>query len=81
MCALEEIANGKSLRKACLEWDIPRSTLRDRSITTQTYQESASHLQRSPTVVEYQLTNCILNSKALSYGVTDIQIRLLGRGF
>ena len=34
MCAFEKVANGKSLRKACLEWGIPRSTLRHRNDTT-----------------------------------------------
>ncbi len=57
MCALDEIANGKSLRKACLEWGIPRSTLRGRNATTQTHKEAASHLQRLPIVVENRLTN------------------------
>ncbi|RKF71485.1 hypothetical protein GcM3_101037, partial [Golovinomyces cichoracearum] len=27
MCALEEISNGKFLRKTCLEWGTPKSTL------------------------------------------------------
>ena len=52
MCALEEVANGKSLRKACLEWGILRSTLRDRNTTTQPRKEALSHLQRLPTVIE-----------------------------
>ncbi|PVH85625.1 hypothetical protein DL98DRAFT_49256, partial [Cadophora sp. DSE1049] len=33
-CALAEIANGKSLRKAALEWGVLRSTLYDRNTTT-----------------------------------------------
>ena len=61
MCALEEVANSKSLRKACLEWGIPRSTLRDRNATTQTRKEVADYLQRLPTVIEDRLTNWILN--------------------
>jgi hypothetical protein len=44
MCALEEVANGKSLRKACLKWGIPRSTLRDRNTTTQLRKEALSYL-------------------------------------
>ncbi|RKF53474.1 hypothetical protein GcC1_220013 [Golovinomyces cichoracearum] len=67
MCALEEIVNGKSLRKACLEWGIPRSTLHDRNTTTQTHKEAARHLKRLPTVVEDRLTNWILNQGALGY--------------
>ena len=72
MCALEEVANGKSLRKACLEWGIPRSTLRDRNAITQIRREAADHLQRLPTVIEDRLTNWILNQEALGcYTRTD----------
>ena len=56
MCALEEMANGKSLRKASREWGVPRSTLQGRNATTQSRQEAAEHLQRLPTVVEDRLT-------------------------
>ena len=78
MCALEEVANGKSLRKACLEWGIPRSTLRDRNAITQIRREAADHLQRLPTVIEDRLTNWILNQEALGCGVTHAQIRVFG---
>lgn len=78
MCALEEVANGKSLRKASLEWGVPRSTLQSRNTTTQSRQDGASHLQRLPTVVENRLTNWILNQEALGYGVTHAQIRVFG---
>lgn len=78
MCALEEVANGKSLRKASLEWGVPRSTLRGRNATTQSHQEAASYLQKLPTVVENRLTNWILNQEALGYGVTHTQIRTFG---
>ena len=78
MCALEEVAAGKSLRKACLEWGIPRSTLRYRNTTTQPRQEAASHLQRLPPVVENRLTNWILTQESLGYGVTHAQIRVFG---
>ena len=59
MCALAEIANGKSERKASLEWGIPRFTLRDRKTATLSYHEAASHLQRLPTVIENRLTNWV----------------------
>jgi len=57
MCAFEEVENGKSLQKACLEWGIPRSTLRHRNNTTQSRQEAANHLQRLPTIIKNRLTN------------------------
>jgi hypothetical protein len=56
ICALEEVANGKSVQKASLEWGVLRSTLQDRNATTQSRQEGASHLQRLPIVIENRLT-------------------------
>jgi hypothetical protein len=78
MSALAEIANGKSLRKASLEWGIPRSTLRGRNATTLSRQEGASHLQRLPTVVESRLTDWILTQESLGRGVTHAQIKVFG---
>src|SRR6195952_1952631 len=77
-CALNEIANGKSMRKARLEWGIPRSTLRDHNAATETHREAADHLQRLPTVVENRLANWILNQEALGHGVTHAKIRVFG---
>ena len=79
MCALEEVAAGKSLRKACLEWGIPRSTLRHRNDTTQPRQEAASHLQRLPTIIENRLANWVLTQESLGRGVTHAQIRVFGQ--
>jgi hypothetical protein len=78
-CALAEIANGKSLRKAAVEWGVPRSTLQDRNATTLPHLEAASHLQRLPTVMENQLTNWVLTQEALGRGVTHAQIRVFGQ--
>lgn len=78
-CALAEIENGKSLRKASLEWGIPRSTLRDRNTTTLPRQEGASHLQRLPTIIEDRLSNWVLTQEALGRGVTYAQIRVFGQ--
>ena len=57
MCALAEIANGKSERKASLEWGIPRSTFRDRKAIILSYYKAASHLQKLLTIIENRLTN------------------------
>lgn len=78
-CALAEIANGKSIRKASLEWGVPRTTLQDRNATTLPHVEAASHLQRLPTVIENQLTNWVLTQEALGRGVTHAQIRVFGQ--
>ena len=77
--ALDKVANSKSLRKASLEWGVPRSTLQDRNTITQSRQDGASHLQRLPTVVENRLTNWILNQEALGYRVTHAQIRTFSK--
>ena len=74
MCALEEVANGKFLRKACLEWGILRSTLRDCNATIQIRREVADHLQRLSTVIKDRLINWILNQEAFGCGVTYAQI-------
>lgn len=79
VCALAEVANGKSLRKAAIEWGVPRSTLYDRNTTTLPHQEAASHLQRLPTVVENRLTNWVLTQESLGRGVTHTQIRVFGQ--
>ena len=79
MCALAEIANSKSKRKASLKWGIPRSTLRDRKTATLSHHEAASHLQRLPTVIENRLTNWVLTQEALGRGVTHAQIRVFGQ--
>jgi len=78
-CALTEIANGKSLRKAALEWGVPRSTLQDRNKTTLPHVKATNHLQRLPTVIENRLTNWVLTQEALGRGVTHAQIRVFGQ--
>ena len=77
--ALTEIANGKSLRKAALEWGVSRSTLQDRNATTLLHVEAASHLQRLPTVMENRLTNWVLTQEALGRGVTYAQIKVFSQ--
>jgi lambda repressor-like predicted transcriptional regulator len=73
--ALKEIANGKSIRKASLEWGVPRSTLHNRNTTTLPHQEAASYLQRLPTVVENRLTDWVLTQESIGRGVTHTQIK------
>ena len=79
ICALAEIENGKSLRKASLEWGIPRSTLRDRNTTTLPHHEAADYLQRLPTVVENRLADWVLTQESLGRGVTHAQIKVFGQ--
>jgi hypothetical protein len=77
--ALREIENGKSIRKAALEWGVPRSTLQDRNATTLPHQEAASYLQRLPTVVENRLTDWVLTQESISRGVTYTQIKVFAQ--
>ena len=54
--ALEAIAMGRSVRKATLEWGIPRATLQDRRAGAQPRSIAFSSLQRLSQVQEDHLT-------------------------
>lgn len=76
--ALIDVADGKSLRQAALEWGVPRSTLQGRLHNPTTHQQAASHLQRLPTMIEDRLTDWILTQETLGYSVTHAQVRTFG---
>ena len=78
MRALDDIANGVKVRKASLEWGVPRSTIQDRMKNHTSHQESAQHLQRLPQVLEDRLTEWVLTQEALGLGVTHAQIKIFG---
>lgn len=73
--ALEAIARGRSLRKASLEWGIPRATLQYRVTGTQPRSTAYSHLQRLSKVQEDHLTQWILTQAALGLPPTHEQVR------
>jgi hypothetical protein len=73
--ALQAIAMGRSLRKAALEWGIPRTTLRDRIDGTQPRSVAFSGLQRLSKVQEDHLTQWILTQEALGLPPTHAQVR------
>jgi len=73
--ALEAVAGGQSLRKAALEWGIPRSTLRNRVHGHESRQEGAQDLQRLSPVQEEHLASWVLNQEALGLPLTHAQIR------
>ena len=58
--ALQAIAGGQSVRKAALEWGIPRSTLHDRVHGTECHTEAAQDQQRLSPAQEKRLADWIL---------------------
>jgi lambda repressor-like predicted transcriptional regulator len=57
--ALDDIANGKHIRKVSREWGVPYSTLRSRLNNPNTRNEGASYLQRLPKLLEDRLTDWV----------------------
>ena len=76
--ALDNIANHKSVRKAGLEWGIPRSTLQVRLKHNINHREAAEHLQRLPIVLENRLTKWVLTQEALGHSITHSQLKVFG---
>ena len=73
--ALSDVANGVSVKKAALEWGIPRSTLRDRLNGAQTHQEAAASYQRLPPGQEASLAKWVLAQADLGLAPTHRQVR------
>ena len=51
-CALRDIANGKSERKASLDWGVPRGTIQDRISGRLSRSEAHTHEQRLAPIQE-----------------------------
>jgi hypothetical protein len=73
--ALDDIANGKSVRKASLDWGVPRSTLMDRINGRVSYSEAKAPFQRLLPVQEQCLTDWVLVQESLGLNPTYSQIR------
>ena len=73
--ALEAIEMGRSVRKAALDWGIPRATLRYRINGTQPRSTAFSRLQRLSHVQENHLTQWILTQAAVGLPPTHSQVR------
>jgi hypothetical protein len=78
MRAMDDVANGKSLRKAVLDWGVPKSTLRDRLKDYTTHREAAEYLQKLPLALENRLTEWILTQETLGHSVTHAQVKVFG---
>ena len=74
--ALQEIAEGKSVRKAHLDWGVPRSTLQDRIDGRVSQKEAQEPYQRLSMVQEQRLTDWVLVQEALGLNPTHTQIRV-----
>jgi len=73
--AMEAVANGQSLRKAALQWGIPRATLQGRICGSESHQQAAANQQRLSPVQEHHLTSWILTQESLGLPPTHAQIK------
>ncbi|CCF42331.1 transposase, partial [Colletotrichum higginsianum] len=74
--ALEAVANGQSLRKASIEWGVPRSTLRSRIKGCQPRQLAFADHQRLSIGQEAKLAEWIRIQHALGVAPTHLQVKL-----
>jgi hypothetical protein len=72
---LVDIGNGKSVRKAGLDWGVPRGTLQERINGRVSRQEANEPYQRLSLVQEQRLTDWVLVQEALGRSPTYLQIR------
>lgn len=73
--ALEAIANGQSVRKAAIDWGIPRSTLRSRILGHESHRQAAEDQQRLSPVQEGHLASWIITQEALGLPPTHAQVK------
>jgi hypothetical protein len=73
--ALEAVIGGKSVRKASLDWAVPRSTLQDRINGRVSMREAQEPYQRLSQVQEQRLTDWVLTQETLGNSPTHTQIR------
>ena len=73
--ALEAVTNGQSLRRASLQWGVPKSTLLSRRQGHEPRREAFASQQRLSPVQESHLTQWILTQAALGLPPTHAQIR------
>jgi hypothetical protein len=73
--ALRDIANGKSERKASLDWGVTRGTIQQRIRGRLPRAEAHAHEQRLAPVQEQRLTDWVLVQESLGQSPTHAQIR------
>ena len=74
--ALEDIANGKSVRKASLDWSPLRDTLEGRIKGHVSRSKGAAPLQKLSLIQEQRLTDWVLVQESLGLSPTHMQIRV-----
>ena len=72
--AIQAVHMGRSIRKAALEWGVPRATLQDRLNGTPTMQVAKSGSQRLSPVLKDHVTQWILIQAAVSLPPTHAQV-------
>jgi 4-hydroxybenzoate polyprenyltransferase len=73
--ALKDVTKGKSVRKAWLDWGVPRSTLQNRIYGHVSQKEAQAPNQRLSQVQEQRLTDWVLVQEALGQSPTHTQIK------
>jgi hypothetical protein len=73
--ALQEVVKGKSVRRAGLDWGVPRTTLQERIDGRVSQREAQAPSQRLSTVQEQRLTDWVLVQEALGLSPTHTQVR------
>lgn len=73
--AIEAIVNGQSLRKASLEWGVPRTTLSDRLTGTKPWKQAFSGLQKLSPSQEDHLAQWVLTQDALGLPPSHLQVK------
>jgi 4-hydroxybenzoate polyprenyltransferase len=75
--ALKDIEGGKSVRKAQLDWGVPRSTLQNRTYGHVSRKEAQEPYQRLSIVQENKLAEWVLTQESIGSNPTHAQVRAL----
>jgi hypothetical protein len=73
--AIQAVAAGQSLRRAALDWGIPKTTLRNRLMGSESHQAAAEDQQRLSPVQEKRLVDWVLVQEALGLPPSHAQIK------
>lgn len=75
--AIQDVRNGKPIRRAAKDWGVPKTTLIDRLSGRESSREAAISQQRLSPVQEKHLTDWVLTQEALGLAPTHAQIKEL----
>src|SRR6187551_2710568 len=77
--AVLDVAGGQSLRRAALNWGVPRTTLQSRLQGHEPRRQAAASLQRLSPEQEARLTTWVLTQEALGLPPTHAQIKIFAQ--